>query len=302
MWKGSPYYESKKIKIIFQANCINGSIQGTGTLSVADSNRLISTCYFENSEITGETLTRGIYSDNIYKRNYKNGDFRLVSQTETDKDGNKIVAVDNNEKFSFKETYLTLLDPFRYLDPKEKGKQVYINNTSPDFQNPLLLQPVDLILYYFSHITMQEPLKKYNTNNFEVTEFGYDDLKIVFYSFNKRVRAKNPLVIECYDKRGRLIIVRYSNVHFDEIKNLDDPAYMNFYQINGYGDVMTVFMYDDKGNIIKASKYGGIYENDINAMCDYDSDGFMKLLLTHPDVKPISILNHKQVKVSGSED
>ncbi|MEO7522468.1 MAG: hypothetical protein ABIT58_00160, partial [Ferruginibacter sp.] len=102
-WNGNPYYESKRIKFIFQADCMNGSILGAGTLSVADSNRLISSCYFENSEITGETVTRGIYSDNIYKRNYKNGDFKLASQSETDKERNEIVAIDNNKKFSFKE-------------------------------------------------------------------------------------------------------------------------------------------------------------------------------------------------------
>ncbi|WP_306352751.1 hypothetical protein [Flavobacterium sp. '19STA2R22 D10 B1'] len=302
MLYGKPYYESKGIKIIFQADYVNGLIQGVGTISVLSSKELISHCHFENGEIVGETVIRGIYSNNIYKKNYEKGNSKIISQTETDKDGNKISPIDNVDKFSFKATYLTLLDPYRFLDRKEKAKEVYRNNTNPNFQNPLLIEPVDLILYYFSHIGMQEPLKKYNTKHFEISEFIYDDLKVVFYSFNQSFRKNYAWVIECYDKLDRLIIVRYQNVYFNEVNNLDYSDYINFYGIVGYGNILTTFMYDDNGNIIKASKYKGVYENDINFMCDYDSDDFMKKILSYPSFKPISIINPNEVKISDNKD
>ncbi len=299
MLYGNPYYESKNIKVIFTANFVNGLIQGVGKLTTLNLEELISNCYFENGEIVGEIISRGIYSNNIYKKHYEKGKVNYISQTETDKDGNEI-APSNKEKFSFKETYLNLLDPYRFLDQKEKARQIFINNTHPNFYNPLFIEPIDLMLYYFSHIiNFQEPNKKYNTKYFQVSVFNYGDYKIVLCSFNQLIRGKYSSVLECYDKLGRLIIVRYQNVHFEAVSDL--KYYTKFYDIIGYGDLLTVFTYDDNGNINNASKYEGVYENDINLMCNYDDD-FKTKMLSNLYFKPTSIIYQNEVRTSENKN
>lgn len=291
MLYGNPYFESKNIKIIFGADCINGLIQGVGTILVLNTKELISNCYFENGEIIGETIIRGIYSNNIFKSYYEKGSAKAIQLLETDKDGNIIIPA-NNDKYSFKATYLTLLDPYRFLDQREKAKQVYLNQTNPNFQNPLFREPIDKMLYYFSHIGFQKPYKKYKTKNFEISEFKYEDIKVVFCAFNQPVRGKYTDVIECYDSLGRLIIVRNKNVFLSEMsRDLEHPDYEKFYDIIGNDCPLTVFMYDDNNNITKASIYKGI-DGDF---CNYVDD-FTDKILSYSDFKPISIISQNELK------
>lgn len=281
-------YESKNIKVIFQTNCVNGLVNGVGTLSVLNSKKIVSQCIFKKGELVGEVKNIGILTDNIYKKKYKKGSYKAISQIETDTDGNKI---EPDKKLSFKETYETLLNPYEILKQNKKAKQTYIENISKHggLRNPLLLEPLDMILKYFSTIQSLTPIKKYQTNTIEISEFKYDDFKIIFNSFDRGIRNSGALIIECYDKYDRLIMVRYVNVHFEVITDLNSPEYLKFYEKVGYGYNLTTYKYDEKGTIIKAVKYEGVYDNDIDSMCDYSDITREVLSLTNS--KPISIIN-----------
>ncbi len=281
-------YEIKDIKVIFKTNCVNGLVNGLGSLSVLNSKKIISQCIFKKGELVGEVKNIGILTDNIYRKKYKKGSYTAITQIETDTDGNKI---EPDKKLSFKETYETLLNPYEILKLKKKAKQTYIeNNSKPGglFRNPLLLEPLYLILEYFSMIRNQTSVKKYKTNNIEISEFNYNGFKIIFNSFNERIRNNGALIIECYDKFDRLIIIRYENVSYQVISNLNSPEYLKFYDKVGYGYNLTTYKYDNKGTIIKASKYSGVYDNDIDSMCDYSDFTIEVLSLTNS--KPISII------------
>lgn len=282
-------YERKDIKVIFQTNCVNGLVYGVGTLFILNSKKIISQCIFKKGELVGEVKNIGILTDNIYKKKYKKGSYIAITQIETETDGKKI---EPDKKLSFKETYETLLNPYEILKLNKKAKQTYIENTSKPgslFSNPLLLEPLDIILKYFSIIRNQTVVKKYKTNNIEISEFNYDGFKIIFNIFNERIRNNGAMIIECYDKFDRLIIVRYENVSYQVISNLNSPEYLKFYDKIGYGYNLTTFKYDEKGTIIKASKYSGVYDKDIDSMCDYID--FTNEVLSLNDSKPIPIIN-----------
>jgi len=284
-------YEKKDAKIIFKADCINGLIQGVATLSNLNSKEVISRCNFEKGEIIGEVITTGLLSKYIYKANYDKGSSIVKSKTETDKDGNKIGSI---KRLSFTETYHALSYPYEILNQNKEAKQAYINNLSkPDglFGNPLFLEPLDIILTYFSRIRNSPPVKEYKTEFLEINEFKYEDLKIVFVYFNKYIGNNGALIIECYDKFDKLILVRYKNVSYDIISDLNFPDYSRFFKKTGSGYNLTTYAYDEKGKIKKVSKYKGYFENDIDSRCQYDD--LTNELLSDPDFKPISIINHK---------
>ena len=281
-------YERKDIKVIFQTNCINGLVDGIGTLSVLTSKKLISQCFFKKGELVDDVVNIGILTDNIYKKKYKKGSFTILTQIETDKDGNKI---EPDEKLSFREVYEILINPYAIIKVNKKAKQTYIENSRKSgglFRNPLLLEPLDMILSYFTTIRKQSPVKKYSTNNMAISEFKYDDFKIIFNSFTARNSNRSALVIECYDKFDRLVMVRYSNVNFEVIKNLDYPDYLKFYEKVGYGYNLTTYSYDQKGTLLKAAKYVGVNDNDIDTMSDYSD--FTNEILSLIDSKPMSII------------
>jgi len=284
-------YERKDIKAIFQADCINGLIQGFGTLSDLNSKEVISHCNFEEGEIVGEVTIIGLLSKNIHRVTYDKGSCIAVGTTETDSYGDKI---EPERKLSFKETYLSLLFPYEILKKSKKAQQAYVDNMKTPgglHRNPLLLEPLDMILNYFNTIRLQIPVKKYKTDFFEISEYKYDDIKIVFNSFHKRIQDRGALIIECYDKFDRLLIIRYENVSYEAINGLDFPEYLQFFHYIGSGYNLTTFMYDEKGNIKKASKYSGVFDNDISTMCEYED--FTDKIRSSLYFKPISITNQR---------
>ena len=284
-------YETKDIKVIFHAECVDGLMQGFTTLSDLNSKEIISQCNFINGEIVGEATIIGLLSKNIYKTYYDRGSCIAVSNTETDRYGNK---TEPYKKLSFKETYLSLLYPYEILKQSKKARQTYIDNMKMPgglFQNPLLLEPIDMMFNYLNTINHQVPVKKSETDLLEIIEFKYDDIKIVFNSFKKRIQDMGALIIECYDQFDRLIMIRYNNVSYDAIKSLYLPEYIAFFNRLGSGYSLTAYMYDDKGNIKKASKYSGVYDNDIDTMCDYE-DVTDKIRYS-ADFKPVSITNQR---------
>lgn len=68
---GKPYYLSQNIEVIFEANCINGMLQGKGILLV--DNNVVAQCFFENGEIVGECLSWDITSKEETRRVYIKG-------------------------------------------------------------------------------------------------------------------------------------------------------------------------------------------------------------------------------------
>lgn len=285
-------YEKKDVKMIFKADCINGLIQRVGTLSDLNSKKVLSHCNFDNGEIIGEVMTIGLMSKFIYKTKYDKESSIAVDRTETNKHGDKIESI---KKLSFTETYQALLYPYEILKQNKGAKQTYIDNLSKSgglFSNSLFLEPLHIMLTYFSRIRNQAPVKEYKTEFFEISEFKYEDLRIVFIYFNKRIRNNGALIIECYDKSGKLILVRYENVSYEIINDLNFPGYSKFFEKTRSGYNLTTYLYDGRGKIKKASKYTGVFENDIDSRVEYDD--VTNDLLSDPDFKPISIINHKE--------
>lgn len=281
-------YESRKVKIIFQADCVNGLIHGEGTLTDFKANKLISKCNFDNGEVVGKVTTYGLLSNNIFTTNYKKGSAIAVSRTETDQFGNKI---EPDKELTFTETYQTLVNPYAILKQSAKANQTYIDNLQSPirFSNPLFLEPLSFILNYFDQIRKQTPDKNYQTNFFEVSEFKYEDYKIVFISFKQRVGNSGAVVIECFDKKNQLIMIRYQNVSHEDISTLDAPDYTNFFHNLRSGYNLTTYQYDDYGKIVKASKYVGLYDGDVNFKCDHED--FTKEILSYPGSVPFSIIS-----------
>ena len=286
-------YEAKNLEVIFKANCMNGLIQGNGTLSDLNSKEILSRCNFKNGEIIGEVISTGIFSKFINTVKYNKGSSVVVKRAETTKDGDK---ADRGKKMSFTETYQTLLYPYEILKQNKKAKQTYIDNLNKpwSFTNPLFLEPLHIMSTYFSSIRNQTPVKEYKTEFFEISEFKYEDLKIVFIDFNRPIRNTGALIIECYDKSGKLILVRYQNVSYELINGLNSTDYTKFFEKTRSGNNLTAYQYDGKGNLKKASKYTGVFENDIDSQCGYDD--VTNDLLSEPDFKPISIINHTEKK------
>jgi|GEM_PF-2233472 len=283
-------YERKDIKVIFQADCVDGLIHGLGILSDLNSTEVISHCNFDKGEIVGEITIIGLLSKNIYKEYYDKGSCVAVSNTEADKYGNKI---EPPKKLSFNETYVSLLYPYEILKQNKKAQQTYIDNIKISgglFRNPLLLEPIDMMFNYFNTINHQVQVKKSETDLLEIIEFKYDDVIIVFNSFKKRIQDRGALIIECYDRFDRIIMIRYDNVSYEAIQSLDFPEYIKFFDHLGSGYSLTAYMYDDNGNIKKASKYSGVYDNDISTMCDYED--ITDKIKSSPDFKPVSVAKH----------
>ena len=281
-------YERRDIQVILQTNCVNGLVDGVGTLCVLTSIKEISQCFFKKGELEGEVKNIGILTDNIEKKTYKKGSFRAINQIETDKDGNKI---EPDKTLSFKEVYETLLNPYEIVKINKKAKQTFIENSrksSALFRNPILIEPLDIILRYFTSIKKQTLVKKDSTNGVSIREFKYEGNKIIFYSLTETNFNRNSEIIECYDKNDRLIMVRYNNVNFEVIKNLDYPDYLKFYEKVGYGYNLTAYSYNKNGTLLKATKYAGINDNDIDTMCDYSD--FTAEVLSLTTSKPLSII------------
>lgn len=285
-------YERKDKKMLFKAECVNGLIEGRSTLSVLNSNEVVSQCNFEKGEIIGEVIITGLLSKNTFKTKYNKGKSVAVIILETDKEG---VKVEPDKPLTFKETYLALSYPYEILKQNKKAKQTYIDlRTKPGalFQNRLLLEPLNIILTYFDKIKIKSPVKKHTTNSFEVSEYKFDDYKIVFLDFKERKNNHGSYIIECYDNLDQLIMIRFYNVSSDLINNLNLTDDLKFSKKISYGYNLTTYIYDDKGKIKKASKFEGVYDNDIDIMCDYED--FTNQIVAIPNFKPISILNHKE--------
>jgi len=278
-------YERKEIKMLFKAECVNGLIEGHSTLSVLKSNEIVSQCNFEKGEIIGEVIITGLLSKNIYKVNYEKGSSISTNKIETDKDG-KIKETDKT--LSFQETYNALLYPFEILKQNNKAKQTYIDNMSKS-ASLLFLEPLNMILSYFDRIKNQSSVKKYTTNSFEVSEYKFDDYKLVFLDFKERKNNNGSYIIECYNILGQLVMIRYYNVSYDLINNLNFVDYIKFFKKIGSGYNLTTYIYDNRGKIIKASKFQGVSDNDISSMCDYED--FTNEIVAIPNFKPISIIN-----------
>jgi len=283
----NPYYESENIKVIFKANCEEGLVNGKAVLSDLTTNKTLSEAYFEKGEIIGETISTGIYTKNIFSITFEKGNDELINRVETDSEGKSVEIRDPKDEFNFETAYENLANPFRHLSKEERAKQIYLNESNPDFKNPLFLQPIKVTFHYIGYASSKNPLKKFETENFNIEEYAYNELRIVFYHLKYSFSKDYATVIECLDKSNRLLMVRYFNVYSSEIEKLENSKYTDFFTRMGYGNVLGVFKYDEYGNLIKASKYEGVFGNDIYEMCDYKE--FTNEIKTLPYSLPVSI-------------
>ena len=84
------YYVNEKIKVVFKANCINGMLQGQGTLTTLRENKLIAKCNFENGEIVGESISWDIDTKNETRVTWIKGSEKWTKYIVLDKDGKVI--------------------------------------------------------------------------------------------------------------------------------------------------------------------------------------------------------------------
>lgn len=82
------YYTGEKI--VFKATCINGKLQGQGTLTTMKKNKLIAKCYFENGEIIGECVSWDLATLEETRVTYVKGSYHWTKYTVLDKDGKVI--------------------------------------------------------------------------------------------------------------------------------------------------------------------------------------------------------------------
>ncbi|MCC7303744.1 MAG: hypothetical protein IT233_13975 [Bacteroidia bacterium] len=79
------YYTREKI--VFNATCINGMLQGQGTLTTVKQNKLIAKCFFENGEIIGECVSWDLATLEETRVTYVKGSYHWTKYTVIDKDG-----------------------------------------------------------------------------------------------------------------------------------------------------------------------------------------------------------------------
>ncbi|MDP2386680.1 MAG: hypothetical protein Q8M29_09940 [Bacteroidota bacterium] len=79
-------------EIIFNTNCINGMIQGKGTLILLSTKQIIASCSFEDGELIGECISVNRKTMGEYRFTYVKGNFQWTKMIELDKDG-KVILV-----------------------------------------------------------------------------------------------------------------------------------------------------------------------------------------------------------------
>jgi hypothetical protein len=89
------FYLNEKIKVVFAANCINGMLQGQGTLTTLKENKLIAKCNFENGEIIGECISWDIDTQNETRVTFIKGSEKWTKYIVLDKKGNIIETREN---------------------------------------------------------------------------------------------------------------------------------------------------------------------------------------------------------------
>lgn len=281
-------YESKSLKVLFKADCIDGVLRGKGTLSDLDSKQVLSYCNFKDGEIVGAATQIGVSSKYISTVKYKKGSTVALSRTETTKDGDK---PEPERQLSFSETLHALLYPYEILKRNKKANQTYVDNLNTPWRlnNPLFIEPLHILSTYISSIREQRPKKAYKTDFFEVSDFQYEDITMTLIGFNRQIGNTGTQIIECKDKSGKLILVWYQNVPYELIHELNSNEYTRFAEKTGYGYNLIAYEYDRKGKIKKASKYTGVDGNDVDSRCMYED--VTTDLLSASDFKPISIVN-----------
>lgn len=261
---GNPYYESKNIKVVFQADCIGGLLQGKGIITKLGTKEIISECHFEKGEIIGKSISKGIHTNNIFTITYEKGNDKPLNQKETGKEGQEVVAKNPKDEFSFKATYLNLTDPSQLLEKKERTEQEYNRAVQSLINGSFLKNPLQIALHHINTANSQKPIKEYETKLLKIKEILYEDLKIVFYNLKNRPQKDAATVTECYDADNNLILVLYQNILSDEINSLNYGDYNSFYsqfisfnEFNRgeYGNFLVAFKFGKKNNIIKSSKF-----------------------------------------------
>lgn len=80
-----------KDTIVFEATCVNGMVQGKGTLTLLKTKQVIATANFENGEIVGECWNRDLKTQEEHRVTYVKGSERWTKFVISDKDG-KVTA------------------------------------------------------------------------------------------------------------------------------------------------------------------------------------------------------------------
>lgn len=262
---GNPYYESQNIKVVFQADCINGLIQGKATVAKLYTGEVIAECYFKKGEIIGKSVSRGLHNTNHnFTITYEKGNSKPLNQKTTDEKDKKVVYKDPKDDFTLKGAYINLNDPTRLLEKKERTEQEYKIAVQSLVNSSNLKSPLGVVLHHINYIKSLKPSKEYETEHFEVKENFYEDFKIVYYKFKNNIREDIVTVTECFDKNNNLVIILFENISFDEINSLNYRDYNSFlgqfigfneYINNEYGNFLLTFTFDKKREITNASRF-----------------------------------------------
>ncbi|WP_143090414.1 hypothetical protein [Flavobacterium akiainvivens] len=258
---GNPYYESSTIKVIFQADCTEGLLQGKAIITYLNGKEIIAECYFEDGEIVGKSVSKGLYSNNIYTVSYEKGNGKPLNQKETDKDGHEVIYKNPKDEFTLKSAYL------RLSEPNQSDILSIINSSS-------LKNPLTIALHHIFYANTLKEAKEYQTEHFEIREVVYQDLKIVYHKFKHSTKEDPAAITECYDKNKNIVFILYENVLLDEIKSLNYREYNGFfgqfinfnqyYNDEVYGTFLLAFKFDNKGALTKASKFGYFSRSYVN--------------------------------------
>lgn len=296
---GNPYYESKNIKVIFQADCVEGLLQGKGIITKLNTKEIVSECYFKNGEIIGKSVSKGIYTNNTFTITYEKGSDKPLNQKETDKEKQEVIAKNPKDELSFKTAYFNLTDPNQLLEKKERTEQEYNRAVQSLINGSFLKNPLQLALHHINTANSQKPIKEYETELLKIKEILYEDLKIVFYNFKNSPQKDAVTVTECYDANNHLILVFYQNVLSDEINSLNYRDYNSFFsqfisfnEFNrgDYGNFLVTFKFDKKNNIIMSSKFSFFSQSYANE----SSQGWIYNNFTNKIKKhPIAILKQE---------